>query len=145
MKILDRFYRTSALTVALLTSVIAVYAQQGAPVGSRYDVTSYRIEAQLIPAEHLLRAAADVSFTPLEATRSAVFEPHGSLKVESVERNGKPLTNFVQDAVGVGQLGPSVRIDLGETAAAGQPVTLRFRWSGALVSPEGRPLATKRL
>jgi aminopeptidase N len=144
-KILDRFSRTGALTVALLSSFILAHAQQAAPVGSRYDVTNYRIEAQLIPTEHLLRAAADVTFTPLEATRSVVFELNGSLKVDAVERNGKPLTNFVQDAVGVGQLGPSVRVDLGETATAGQPVTLRFRWSGALVSAEGGPLATKRL
>ena len=55
------------------------------------------------------------------------------------------LTNYVQDAVGVGNLGPSVRVDLGTVAPANQPVTLRFRWSGALVSPEGGPLATKRL
>ncbi|MBA3768567.1 MAG: tetratricopeptide repeat protein, partial [Acidobacteria bacterium] len=67
------------------------------------------------------------------------------LKVEGIERNKKPLTNFVQDAVGVGALGPSVRVDLGEVVPAGQSVTLHFRWSGALVSPEGGPLATKRL
>jgi aminopeptidase N len=145
-KILDCFSRTGALTVALLCLFLtSASAQQAAPAGSRYDVTNYRIEAQLIPAEHLLRAAADVTFTPLEATRSVVFEINGSLKVESIERNGKPLTNFAQDQVGVGQLGPSVRVDLGETAQVGQPVTLRFRWSGALQSPEGGPLATKRL
>mgnify|MGYP003297822204 CR=1 FL=1 len=52
---------------------------------------------------------------------------------------------YVQDAVGVGSLGPSVRVDLGQVVPANQPVTLRFRWSGALLSPEGGPLATKRL
>jgi aminopeptidase N len=146
-KILDRFSRAGALTVALLCLFLtsSAHAQQAAPTGSRFDVTGYRIEAQLIPAEHLLRAAADVTFTPLEATRSVVFEINGSLKVEAVERNGKPLTNFAQDQVGIGQLGPSVRVDLGEVAPVGQPVTLRFRWSGALQSPEGGPLATKRL
>jgi tetratricopeptide (TPR) repeat protein len=92
-----------------------------------------------------LRAGAEVTFTPLEPTRSVVFELNGSLKVEKITRNGKPLTNFVQDAVGVGDLGPSVRIDLGEVVPANQPVTLVFNWSGALVSPEGGPLATKRL
>jgi aminopeptidase N len=92
-----------------------------------------------------LRAGADVTLTPLEATRSVVFELNGSLHVESLERDGVPLTNFVQDAVGVGALGPSVRVDLGAVVPAGQSVTLRFRWSGALASPEGGPLATKRL
>src|SRR6185436_14168031 len=88
---------------------------------------------------------ADVTFLPLDATRSVVFELNGSLKVESIDMNGKALTGWVQDAVGVGALGPSVRVDLGPVVPANQPVTLRIRWSGALVSPEGGPLATKRL
>ncbi|HEY0547668.1 MAG TPA: M1 family aminopeptidase [Pyrinomonadaceae bacterium] len=138
------FRRTYALLAVLLCGVASSHAQQ-TPGRARFDVTNYRIEAQLIPDQHLLRAAADVTLTPLDATRSVVFELNGSLKVEAVERNGKPVTNFVQDAAGVDVLGPNVRIDLGEVVPAGTPVTLRFRWSGALVSPEGGPLATKRL
>ncbi|HYE64466.1 MAG TPA: hypothetical protein VD966_02715, partial [Pyrinomonadaceae bacterium] len=137
-------YQIVAFVLAFLCLIIPARAQQS-PTGANFDVTDYRIEAQLIPEEHLFRAGADVTFTPLEATRSVIFELNGSLKVESIERNKKPLTNYVQDAVGVGALGPSVRIDLGEVVPAGQPVTLRFHWSGALVSPEGGPLATKRL
>jgi aminopeptidase N len=112
---------------------------------ARYDVTNYRIDAELQPAEHILRATADVTFTPLDPTRTVVFELNGTLKVEGIERNGKALTNFVQDQVGVDQIGPSVRIDLDEVVPAGLPVTLRLRYYGALVSPEGGPLATKRL
>jgi aminopeptidase N len=136
-----------AVATILFLLGFSVKAQQPAPqqAASRYDITSYRIEAQLIPDQHMLRAGADISFTPLESTRSVVFELNGSLKVESIERDGKPLSGFVQDAVGVGALGPSVRVDLGQVVAANQPVTLRFRWSGALVSPEGGPLAIKRL
>lgn len=141
------FFTKPGLVVAALLFffISSASAQTPQTAGSRYDVSAYRIEAQLLPAEHLLRAAAEVTFTPTEATRSVIFELNGSLKVEGIERNKKPLTNFVQDAVGVGQLGPSVRVDLGEVVPAGQPVTLRFRWSGALESPEGGPLATKRL
>ena len=133
--------------LAVLTLGLSASSQQPAPqqAGSRFDVTNYRIEAQIIPDQHLLRAGADVTFVPLDATRSVVFELNGSLKVESIEKDGKPLTGFVQDPVGVGSLGPSVRIDLGEVVPANQSVTLRVRWSGALVSPEGGPLATKRL
>src|ERR1051325_854171 len=133
--------------LAVLALALSVHAQQPAPqqAASRFDVTNYRIEAQIIPDQHLLRAGADVTFTPLDATRSVVFELNGSLKVESIEMNGKALTGYVQDAVGVGSLGPTVRIDLGQVVPANQPVTLRIRWSGALVSPEGGPLATKRL
>src|SRR6476661_3320215 len=138
----------SVMTVsALLTLALAVRSQQPAPqqAASRFDVTNYRIEAQIIPDQHVLRAGADVTFVPLDATRSVVFELNGSLKVTNIEKDGKELTGFVQDAVGVGSLGPSVRVDLGQVLPANQPVTLRFRWSGALVSPEGGPLATKRL
>ncbi|MEP6568746.1 MAG: M1 family aminopeptidase [Acidobacteriota bacterium] len=131
----------------LFVIATAAGAQQPAPqpAASRFDITSYRIEAQLIPDQHSLRAGADVTIVPQEATRSLVFELNGSLHVESIDRDGKPLTGFVQDAVGVGALGPSVRVDLGQVVPANQPLTLRFRWSGALLSPEGGPLATKRL
>jgi aminopeptidase N len=144
-KIRSHFQLTALVAIALLSLLTTASAQQAAPGGARFDVTNYRIEAQLLPADHLLRAAADITFTPLEPTRSVIFELNGSLKVDAIERNKKPLTNFVQDAVGVGALGPSVRVDLGEVVPANQPVTLRFKWSGALVSPEGGPLATKRL
>src|SRR6185503_20606947 len=123
--------------LAVLTLALSAAAQQPAPqpAVNRFDVTHYRIEAQIIPEEHMLHAGADVTFTPLDATRSVVFELNGSLKVESIERDGKQLTGYVQDAVGMGALGPSVRIDLGEVLPANQPVTLRMRWSAAPASP----------
>ena len=147
MKISRPNFPQMFLIVATIVAIqFSASAQQPAQAGgSRYDVTNYRIEAQLIPEQHMLRAGADITLTPLEATRSLVFELNGSLKVESIELNGKALTGFVRDAVGVGSLGPSVRVDLGAVAPANQPMTLRFRWSGALQSPEGGPLATRRL
>ena len=144
-------FRSIFLQLFLIMSAVLVFAsvasaQQPAPqqAASRFDITNYRIEAQLIPDQHMLRAGADITLISLDATRSLVFELNGSLKVESIERSGQALT-YVQDAVGVGSLGPSVRVDLGQVVPANQPVTLRFRWSGALLSPEGGPLATKRL
>src|SRR5438067_5723358 len=148
MKILrPTFPPALLLFVILFLIAVSANAQQPAPqpAATRFDVTNYRIEAQLIPDQHMLRAGADVTVIPLESTRSLIFELNGSLHVESIDRDGRPLTGFVQDAVGVGALGPSVRVDLGQVVAANQPVTLRFRWSGALLSPEGGPLATKRL
>ena len=140
--------RTRALastSLALLFLLISASAEAQQAGRARFDVTNYRIEAQLIPDQHTLRAGAEVTFTPLDATRSVIFELNGSLKVESIERNGKPVS-FVQDAAGAdATIGPNVRIDLGEVVPVGTPVTLRFRWSGGLSSPEGGPLATKRL
>jgi aminopeptidase N len=138
---------TAAILLVFATSASfpTANAQQAPVAGSRFDVTNYRIEVQLHPEDHTLRAGADVTFVPQEATRSVVFELNGSLHVDNVEKNGRALTGFVQDAVGAGALGPNVRIDLGEVVQPGQSVTIRIRWSGALVSPEGGPLASKRL
>lgn len=57
----------------------------------------------------------------------------------------QPQVTFVQDQVGVSDLGPSVKVDLGENIIANTPITLRFKYSGNLVSAEGGPLLTKRL
>jgi tetratricopeptide (TPR) repeat protein len=148
MKISRPAFPQVLLSVATLFVIaVSAGAQQPAPqqAATRFDVTNYRIEAQIIPEQHMLRAGADITVIPLEATRSLVFELNGSLHVETIDHDGKPLTGFVQDSVGVGSLGPSVRVDLGQVMPPNQPLTLRFRWSGALVSPEGGPLATKRL
>src|SRR5215204_607449 len=120
MKIIKPIFLSVMPVFAVLTLALCVKSQQPAPqqAASRFDVTHYRIEAQIIPDQHVLRAGADVTFVPLDATRSVVFELNGSLKVEGIERDGKALTGFVQDAVGVGSLGPSVRIDLGQVVPA---------------------------
>ena len=140
---ISRLQLAAAVIAAVFVFSAVAFAQS--PGGSRFDVTNYRIEVQLNPDEHTLRAGADITFTPQEATRSVVFELNGSLHVDSIEKDGVKLTGFVQDAVGAGALGPNVRIDLGQVMPANQPVTLRIRWSGALTSPEGGPLANKRL
>jgi aminopeptidase N len=140
-----------------------------------FDVTNYKMDVQLQPVENKLQATADVTFTPLQETRSITFELNGSLKVESIAKVGatsviatptptpattgktkttpvvqqptpsQPQITFVQDQVGVSDLGPSVKIDLGENVPANTPITLRFKYSGTLVTPEGGPLLTKRL
>src|SRR2546421_7495704 len=108
-------FHMAASAVVFCCLLSTGYAQQQPVAGARYDITNYRIEVQLSPNEHTLRAGADVTFVPLEATRSVVFELNGSLHVDSVEKDGKALTGFVQDAVGAGALGPNVRIDLGRS------------------------------
>lgn len=158
------------LAVFALTATFAA-AQQRA----RYDVTNYRIDAQILPAENRLTTTADVTFVPQETTRTIVFELNGSLKVESVTRiaggavstPAQPATTgrnpraarptpapaqqsgasvtFVQDQIGVTDVGPNVRVDLGDNVTAGTPITLRFKYSGTLTTPEGGPLTTRKL
>jgi aminopeptidase N len=157
-----------AATALFLTC--AASAQQ--PVQrTAYDVSDYKMDVQLSPNENKLSATVDVTFTPASETRNVAFELNGSLNIESIARvgasstlpaaattakNAKPTpkpaattsqsaVTFVQDRVGVSDLGPSVKIDIGETVPAGTPVTLRFKYSGVLVTAEGGPLLTKRL
>ncbi|PYS89426.1 MAG: hypothetical protein DMF62_07325, partial [Acidobacteria bacterium] len=164
---MNRFLTSFFAAAAVLAAAFAAEAQQ--VKRTQFDVSSYLIDAQLNPIENKLTATADVTFTPSEDTRSVTFELNGSLKVDSVSRGDKvsaavtpapkgkaaaaaatpvvkPLDiTFVQDQVGVSDLGPSVRVDLGDPVVKGATVTLRFKYSGALNTPSGGPLLNKRL
>jgi hypothetical protein len=154
------------LSAILLSAGVFAQQVQRAP----FDVTDYKMDVQLVPDDNKLNATVDVSFTPEADTRTVSFELNGSLKVETITRvnsftptvNTSPIkpktapkpspntssTNqitFVQDQAGVSDLGPSVRIDLGDTVTKGTPVTLRFKYSGVLATASGGPLLTKRL
>jgi tetratricopeptide (TPR) repeat protein len=127
-----------------------------------FDVTNYVMDVSLSPSERKLTATVDVTFVPAEDTRSVSFELNGSLKVDTITRlgvaapvtrpvKGQPATTpagaitFVQDQTNSSDLGPHVRIDLGDNVTKGTPVTLRFKYSGVLELPAGGPLLTKRL
>jgi aminopeptidase N len=157
-------FRAFGLFAVLILFSVAAFAQQ--VKRSSFDVTNYLMDVALAPGENRLNATVDVNFVPLEDTRSVTFELNGSLKVESIIRANGSLTlnpavkgktspvlpptsstqvTFIQDQVGVSDLGPSVRVDLGETITKGTPVTLRFKYGGVLNSAQGGPLLTKRL
>lgn len=174
-----------ALTVASVTVFSLVIWAQTGTTRATFDVTDYKITAEVLPDTNTLKATADVTFVPLQDTRTVAFELNGSLKIESITREknfttlpatttlpAQPATpnptaktttavktapapkatpapvsvvTFVQDQVGVGELGKSVRVDLGEFVPANTPVVLRFKYSGVLVTAEGGPLLTQRL
>jgi len=130
------FFAGSLVLLAALTG----FSQQirRAP----FDVTKYVMDVQLVPNDRKLIATADVTFVPGEDTRSVSFELNGSLKVDQISRvnssmlttatpvKGKPAPaplsagaiTFVQDQTGTSDLGPNVRIDLGENMAKGTPL-----------------------
>ncbi len=164
-----RQFHTKLFGLVSLMLVLTSAAVSQQVVRTRFDVTHYQIDAQLVPLENRLTATTDVTFVPAEDTRSVSFELNGSLKLESITRVSaatpagtataqpsarvrtpatpvaQPTITFVQDQVGVSDLGPSVRIDLGENIPKGIPYTLRFKYSGILNTPSGGPLLTKRL
>lgn len=150
-----------ALAIVGLMSVVSFAQQVKRP---QFDVTGYVIDAQLDPADNKLTATADVTFVPSEDTRNVSFELNGSLKIDTITRIDKPAMpsatpgpkpkgtpaaanpiTFVQDQVGVSDLGPSVRVDFGDMVAKGTSVTLRFKYNGILNTAQGGPLLNKRL
>jgi hypothetical protein len=166
---MKKFIRVS---FGILILSVAAFAQQvqHAP----FDVTNYQMDVQIVPFDQKLVASVDVTFTPQADTRSVDFELNGSLKIDSITRVGvsaisqplltasqsaKPVKvavpkptpttasqiTFIQDQAGVSDLGPSVRVDLGDTILKGTPVTLRFKYSGVLNTAQGGPLLSKRL
>lgn len=162
MKSLFRvFFAGFAVASALSISAAAQQVKR-----TDYDISNYTINAQLSPDENKLSATSDVTFTLLEEARNASFELNGSLKIDEVSRVDKPQdtsqpagaktktakpaeprssVTFVQDQVGVSDLGPSVRVDFGEVLPKDTKLTLRFKYSGVLSTPNGGPLLTKRL
>ena len=161
-KFKQNVFRAFGLSLAIFAFSIAATAQQRAA----FDVTDYKMDVQIAPGENRLNATVDVYLTPKEETRTLTFELNGSLKIDEVTRlaantlptpgtppapkpkTPKPADNavtFIQDQVGVSELGPSVRIDLGEVVSAGTPVVLRFKYGGVLTTAQGGPLLTKRL
>lgn len=68
---------------AILTMSVAL-SQQAQKGQVEFDVQSYKIDAELLPAEQKLKARAEVTFIPQAETRSAVFEMNGSLTISKV-------------------------------------------------------------
>lgn len=151
-----------ALAIVGLMSVVSFAQQVKRP---QFDVTGYVVDAQLDPSDNKLTATTDVTFVPSEDTRNVSFELNGSLKIDTITRIDKPTApvttpgpkakgapaaagnpiTFVQDQVGVSDLGPSVRVDFGDMVAKGTSVTLRFKYNGILNTAQGGPLLNKRL
>jgi aminopeptidase N len=163
---------------ALFTTLLSLAVSAQAVKRTPFDVTNYRMDVTISPADRKLTATTDVTFTPLEDTRNVAFELNGSLKVDNVTMIGGPTgaattistakpakaavpnpktaapastptpagaVTFVQDQTNSSDLGPHVRIDLGQQITKGTPVTLRFTYSGVLDTAAGGPLLNKRL
>lgn len=167
---------TGGFKIAVLLAFVALPSLAQQIKRTPFDVTNYVIDANLSPSERKLTATADVTFTPLEDTRSVAFELNGSLKIDTITRMDRPVSavsatplpaalpkgaakpvstpvpavaapsvTFVQDQTNSSDLGPHVRVDLGDVVTKGTAVTLRFKYSGVLDSPAGGPLLSKRL
>jgi tetratricopeptide (TPR) repeat protein len=75
-------------TAAFALAAIGVGAQDTQKGATDYDVQHYKIDAELVPSQQLLKARAEVRFVPSAETRSVVFEMNGSLSVKRITRAG---------------------------------------------------------
>lgn len=136
---------TSLLGLALAfasATVLATGAAAQANEGETIDLLHYKINAELIPETHTLKARTAVTFKALKPTQSAVFEMNGSLVISSVKApDGRTELQFIQDRIN--EL--NVKINLGQLYAAGSDITLTFDYAGQLATPEGGPIPDLRL
>lgn len=133
-----------ALSIVLLGLLFAVAPKAFAQTEQvpPLDIAHYKINAELLPDSHTLKAQAIVKFKTIKQTQSAVLEMNGSLVISSVKGpDGKTALQFIQDRVN--EL--NVKINLGQLYPAGSEITLTFDYAGPLATPEGGPIADTRL
>jgi aminopeptidase N len=128
--------RASFLAAVLLFLAASTLSAQQKPTIS---VTGYTINAQLSPADHKLSATAQVTFTALDNTDTAIFELHGALKVEKVTTTANlPLS---------GERGPNATVIVTPTTplVKGQQYTYIFTYDGMLEGDAGSPVEGLKL
>lgn len=89
---MKRKFLLGMLAIALVSLALAPHGATAQKVFSDFDVQHYKIDAELIPAEQILRAKTEVRFVPQTDTRTAVFELNGSLAVKSIQRADQSST-----------------------------------------------------
>ncbi|HVW79144.1 MAG TPA: M1 family aminopeptidase [Alloacidobacterium sp.] len=125
-----------SFAIAFFLSAASLVAQQQKPA---IDVTGYTIDARLSPSDHKLSATAQVTFTALNDTDTAIFELHGALKVEKVaDTSGKQLS---------GERGPNATVIVTPSAplVKGQQYTYVFTYDGVLSGDTGSPVEGLKL
>jgi aminopeptidase N len=130
----------SALILALAFALVpGAWAQ--ADQSTTIDITHYKINAELLPDSHSLKAQAVVAMKIGKQTQSAVLEMNGSLAISSVKGPDGKALQFIQDKVN----DMNVKVNLEKVYPAGSDITLTFDYAGALASPEGGPIPDTRL
>lgn len=130
--------RTAVKSTAWALAAASVLAASAAAQDRRasLDVESYRIQANIDPAQQSLAAKAEVTFMPLDdRIQTAAFELNNALNLGGVtDSAGQPL----QTTRSVGDF--TVRVNFPQPLPKGQPVTVTFTYSGRLSGEEESPV-----
>jgi aminopeptidase N len=103
------------------------------------NITAYKIDAQIDPDAHSLKATTAVTFTALESLDTVVFQLHNALKVDKVaDAAGHVLS---------GERGTdaTIRLTLASPMSKGQSTTLTFDYEGVLAGTEESPVEGLKL
>ena len=103
------------------------------------NITAYNIDAEIDPDAHTLKATAKVTFTPLQAIDTAVFQLHGALKVDKVT---DAANNVLSGERGTDA---TIRLTLPAPLAKGQTTTFTFEYGGVLTGAEESPVEGLKL
>jgi len=118
------------LTLILTMAGISAegYSQTKKAVSSipRIEVQNYKIEANLVPDTHELKAAATVTFKALQSTDFVVFELSENLSVQKILNSEGVELEFRQNETGPGSL--SVRF--AKPLSSGSEVTIKVEYQG---------------
>ncbi len=90
------------------------------------EVQNYKIEADLTPDAHEIKAAAAITFTPFEATDYIVLELSENLSVQKVLNSEGGELEFGQDEIGPGFLS----VHFPKPLVIGTSVTIRIEYQG---------------
>ncbi len=116
------------LCLIFIGLVPVAYSQtrKSSSAAPRIDVQNYKIEAGLTPDAHEIKAAATITFTPLESTNFVVFELSENLSVQKVSNPEGVELEFGQDEIGPGYLS----VHFTQSLAQGSNTTIRVEFQG---------------
>ncbi len=131
--------RSTALLFALIVGALLASPHLYAAEKPVITITAYTIDAEIDPDAHTLKATARVTFTPVQALDTVVFQLHGALKVDKVT----DAANHVLS----GERGPdaTVRLTLPAALPKGVSTTFTFEYGGVLSGAEESPVEGLKL
>jgi len=128
-----------ALLVLLVLLASTGQAFSQAYLKPTIDITAYAIDAQLDPDAHTLKATARVTFTPLQALDTVVFQLHSALKIDTVTDAANHVLSGERGADATIRLTPPLPL------TKGQATTYTFQYEGTLAGSEESPVEGLKL
>ncbi len=126
------------MTFVCLTLRLAGSTMWAQTPEARFEVTRYKIDAELFPSTHVLKAKSQIEFVPKSNLSSLNFELHSALQVERVVDHAGREARVRRD-------GLNLQIDLPEAVPQGKASAVTVSYSGTLASADASPVENLKL